>query len=96
MSPSPLQIKVKALQRLLKEETLYAEEVQQNAEGLERLKSLGADQYELKRQQQVLDESKRMIPEVKKKITEHKQSLVTFLRSYNGDEDISIAQTLVQ
>lgn len=96
MAPTLLQIKVKALQRLLKEKNLYADEVQEHVRTLEQMKSTGADDYEIKKHSQVLEESKRMVPELEKKIKEHRQSLVEFLKNYNGEEDTTIAEALIQ
>lgn len=75
---------------------MYADEVLQNTQNLERSKAMGADLYELKKQTQVLDESKRMILELEKKIREHKIGLIEYLKAYIGDEDTTTAQALVQ
>ncbi|SGZ51655.1 CIC11C00000002660 [Sungouiella intermedia] len=96
MSPTPLQIKVKALQRLTTEKSYYAKEVAENTQTLEQMRANGADPYEVKKQSQVLDESKRMVPELDSKIKEHAQNLSEFLKVYNGDEDTTFAKSLIQ
>lgn len=95
MSPTPLQIKTKALQRLIKERSLYSDEVLQHKEFLDQMKSSGADQYDVRKQSQILDESERMVVELERKIADHKDSLTAFLGSYSGDEDLSAAKALV-
>lgn len=95
MAPSQLEIKVNALKRLIKEESLYTHEVEEQEKYVKQMEANQADKYELKKQNQVLEESKKMVPEVTKKINEHKESLKEFLSSYNGDEDVSAAQQLL-
>jgi tubulin-specific chaperone A len=95
MSPSQLQIKVSALKRLLKEETLYQQEVKEQEHYVAKMKENNADEYEIKKQIEVLHESQRMVPEVTTKIKEHKIALQKFLESYNGDEETSIAKELI-
>ena len=66
MGPSPLQIKVNALKRLIKEEKLSKQEVAEQEQHINQMKANNADEYELKKQIQVLEESQRMVPEVTK------------------------------
>lgn len=95
MPSSPLQIKVNALKRLIKEEKLYKEEVEEQEKHVSQLKANNSDPYEIKKQVEVLDESKRMIPLVAKKIQEHKEGLSQFLDTYSGDEDLTEAKSLI-
>lgn len=95
MAPSQLQIKVNALKRLLKEESLYTHEVDEQEKYVKQMERSQADEYELKKQIEVLNESKKMVPEVSSKISQHRESLKSFLESYNGDEDLSEAQLLL-
>ncbi|RLV95453.1 Spore wall maturation protein DIT1 [Spathaspora sp. JA1] len=95
MSPSPLQVKVSALKRLIKEEKYYQQEVSEQEQYVSQMKAHKADEYEIKKQVEVLEESKRMVPQVSKKISEHKEALKKFLESYSGEEDISTAKELV-
>lgn len=96
MPPTQLQIKVNALKRLVKEEGLYQQEVVEQEKYVNQMKLNGADEYEIKKQVEVLNESQRMVPQVSKKIAEHKQALKSFLLTYTGDEDVSVANELVQ
>ncbi|EER35777.1 tubulin-specific chaperone A [Candida tropicalis MYA-3404] len=95
MAPSPLQIKVNALKRLIKEEKLYQQEVSEQEQFVNQMKANNADEYELKKQIEVLQEAQRMVPEVTKKIKEHKESLKEFLETYTGEEDTSAAKELL-
>ncbi|KAF6066908.1 Tubulin binding cofactor A family protein [Candida albicans] len=67
MGPSPLQIKVNALKRLIKEEKLSKQEVAEQEQHINQMKANNADEYELKKQIQVLEESQRMVPKSPKK-----------------------------
>lgn len=96
MGPTPLAIKVNALKRLIKEETLYKQEVSEQKSIVDQMKANNADSYEIKKQIEVLNESERMVPELTKKIATHKKSLQEYLDSYGGDEDLSAAQELLQ
>jgi tubulin-specific chaperone A len=49
MAPSKLQIKVNALTRLMKEEKLYRDEVQQHGAKIVEMKAANADEYEVKK-----------------------------------------------
>lgn len=48
MAPSQLQIKINALNRLMKESTLYEKEADEMRTKIEKLKSDGGDEYEIK------------------------------------------------
>ena len=95
MGPSLLQIKVNALKRLIKEEKLSKQEVAEQEQHINQMKANNADEYELKKQIQVLEESQRMVPEVTKKVAEYRQALKEFLDSYKGDEDVTEAKELL-
>ncbi|KAH3664319.1 hypothetical protein WICMUC_005847 [Wickerhamomyces mucosus] len=92
MAPTQLEIKTKALGRLVKEESLYQEELKQQDDHINFLKSNNGDEYEIKKQIQVLDDTKKVIKEVLKKIKESKDSLESFLETYTGDEDLNLSK----
>lgn len=95
MAPSPVQIKVNALKRLIKEETLYKQEVTEQESYVNQMRANKVDEYELKKQIEVLEESQRMVPEVTKKIAQHKEALSQFLESYDGEDDLTEAKSLI-
>lgn len=96
MAPSQLQIKVNALKRLIKEESLYRQEVTEQEQFVAQMRTNNSDEYELKKQIQVLEESQRMVPEVTKKISQHRDALKLYLDTYKGDEDVSAATELLK
>lgn len=95
MPPSQLQVKVNALKRLIKEEKLYQQEVTEQEQYVKSMQLNNADEYEIKKQIEVLQESQRMVPEITTKIFQHKEALKAFLDSFKGDEDTSAAKELV-
>ncbi|EGV63897.1 tubulin folding cofactor A [Yamadazyma tenuis] len=96
MAPTPLEIKVNALKRLIKEESLYNQETAEQASLVDQMRTNNADPYELKKQVEVLNESKRMVVELTKKIDSHSKSLAEFLKGYSGDEDLTLASSLLK
>lgn len=95
MAPSPVSIKVNALKRLIKEETIYRQEVAEQELHVAQIKAANADEYEVRKQQEVLEEAHRMVPELAAKIQQHREALAAFLQSYKGDEDVAEARALV-
>ncbi|CAK9437265.1 uncharacterized protein LODBEIA_P16430 [Lodderomyces beijingensis] len=93
--PTQLQIKVDALKRVIKEEKLYRQEVAEQDKYVAQMKANNADEYEIKKQVEVLEESQRMVPVVGDKIKELKQSLKEYLGTYTGEEDTSEAKSLI-
>lgn len=96
MAPTALEIKTKALQRLLKERQLYENEVSEQEEYLKQMKASDSDEYEVRKQEKVLNESRRMVPELAKKIKEHGEALKLFIAGYTGEEDLGVPRELIQ
>merc|ERR1712080_399370 len=95
MPPSQLQIKVNALKRLIKEKGLYEQEVSEQEQYVNQLKANNGDEYDIKKQVEVLEESQRMVPQVSAKIQQLQKSLQDYLDSYTGDEDLTEAKELL-
>ncbi|KAI5968303.1 RBL2 [Candida margitis] len=95
MAPSQLQIKVNALKRLIKEKDLYQQEATEQEQYVKQMKANNSDEYELKKQVEVLEESQKMVPQVSEKIAQLKKSLQEYLENYTGDEDVTAAKELL-
>lgn len=95
MAPSKLDIKVKALQRLLREKDYYFKELGDQEKHLESLTASKGDEYEIKKQGELVAETKRMIPELEGKITLHREELSKFLDGYKGEENTDLAKSLI-
>lgn len=96
MAPSQLEIKSKALGRLVKEEGLYQKELKEQEDLVQTLKSSNADSYEVKKQEEVLADTKKVIPEVRKKISEAQKSLEEYIKDYTGTEELTTAKDNIE
>lgn len=95
MAPTKLQIKTKAFERLLKEKGLYETDIVDQEKALKEKSMNGSDCHEIKKLNEVLEESKKMSKELASKIADHRQRLHEFLESYNGEEDTGFARQLL-
>ncbi|NP_001085368.1 tubulin folding cofactor A S homeolog [Xenopus laevis] len=68
--PRLRQIKIKTgvVKRLAKEKIMYEKEAIQQEEKIERMKSEGGDEYVIKKQIEVLQESRMMIPDCHRRL----------------------------
>jgi tubulin-specific chaperone A len=95
MAPSQLQIKVNALKRLMKEQALYKKEAEADAKRVEQAKEEGKDEYEIKKMNEVLQETQKMVPELNKKIQTTLNGLKELLSS-DLDEDTTSAKEVAE
>jgi len=63
-----LKIKTGSVKRIHKELLSYGKEVEQQLSRIDKMKAENADPYSIKKQGEVLDESKAMIPDTKKRL----------------------------
>lgn len=89
--PRIRQIKIKTgiVKRLAKEEIAYISEAKQQEEKVERLKAEAGDDYVIKKQMEVLQESKMMIPDCRRRLTVAHADLSQLLES---EEDLAEAE----
>ncbi|MBN3279187.1 TBCA protein, partial [Polyodon spathula] len=68
--PRVRQIKIKTgvVKRLAKEKVMYVRETQQQAEKVEKMKAEAGDEYVIKKQIEVLQESEMMIPDCERRL----------------------------
>lgn len=96
MAPLPLEIAVKALQRLKKEKESYIKELKEQEIELETLKNRNADEILLKKHTEVCEETKRMLPELDSQIKLHTERLLSLLKTYPNDEYAQEANVVLQ
>ncbi|CEP60172.1 Rbl2p LALA0_S01e04632g [Lachancea lanzarotensis] len=97
MAPSQLEIKIRSLQRLLKEEKYYQQELQEQKDHVKSLEtSETVDPYDLKKQVEVLQDTERLLPALYEKIGQFKADLEQFSETYNGTEDLQPAKTTLK
>lgn len=82
--PSQIKIKTAALGRLIKEEKMYRQESADQEARVEKMKENGEDEYDIKKQIEVLKDTEQMVPVMRKKIDEMKTSLEAILVSMRG------------
>ncbi|KAI9712421.1 MAG: hypothetical protein M1820_001634 [Bogoriella megaspora] len=70
--PSQLSIATQSVQRLVKEEASYHKELEQQQERIKRAENGTGEnaEYELKQEQEALEETKRVFPSLRKRIDE--------------------------
>ncbi|EDO16547.1 hypothetical protein Kpol_1064p28 [Vanderwaltozyma polyspora DSM 70294] len=97
MAPTQLEIKVKALQRLVKEEGFYQQELKDQTDYVEKLrKDSSVDPYDLKKQIEVQQDTERLLPTLYKKIGEFKENLEEYLKTYQGNESLDDANKIIE
>ncbi|XP_056146992.1 tubulin-specific chaperone A [Lampris incognitus] len=77
-------IKTGIVKRLRKEEAMYITEVKEQEEKIERLKAQAEDVYVIKKQIEVLQESKMMIPDTRRRLATAHGDLEQTLESYES------------
>ncbi|CAJ1070454.1 tubulin-specific chaperone A [Xyrichtys novacula] len=87
MDPRIRQIKIKTgiVKRLAKEEIAYKTEAKQQEEKVERLKAEEGDDYVIKKQMEVLQESRMMIPDCHRRLAVAHADLLQLLEA---EEDL--------
>ncbi|KAH7443309.1 hypothetical protein KP509_02G029100 [Ceratopteris richardii] len=95
-----LRIKTGSCKRLLKELQAYEKEVERESAKTSKMKDNGADPYDLKQQENVLAESKMMIPDCTRRLEAALGDLQAILaeveaESAQGSEEIEEAKKLV-
>jgi tubulin-specific chaperone A len=87
-----LKIILNSLKRLKKEEVYYKKELIENENKLNIMISENKDKYDIKKQQEILDETKLMIPNINKRLQDKIDSFENFIQDLqfdlNLDEEI--------
>uniref|UniRef100_A0A1A7WNI5 Tubulin-specific chaperone A n=1 Tax=Iconisemion striatum TaxID=60296 RepID=A0A1A7WNI5_9TELE len=85
--PRVRQIKIKTgiVKRLAKEEVSYIDEAKKQEEKVERLKAEAGDEYVIKKQMEVLQESRMMIPDCHRRLAVAHADLLQLLEETEQD-----------
>mmetsp|Transcript_4062 Transcript_4062/g.5954 ORF Transcript_4062/g.5954 Transcript_4062/m.5954 type:complete len:115 (+) Transcript_4062:25-369(+) len=89
-----LRIKLGVCKRLVREMSSYEEEVQINEARVQKMKAEEADEYDIRKQEEVLGESHMMIPDTRRRMDQAFQDLAAFLEENEDDADISGTENL--
>ncbi|XP_035667272.1 tubulin-specific chaperone A-like [Branchiostoma floridae] len=98
--PRLRQIKIKTgvVKRIGKEKTMYGKEVLKEEERLEKFKSEGKDDHDIRKQEEVLQESKMMIPDCRRRLMTAHEELTKMLEAeadLNETEEFKAAQEVL-
>lgn len=63
-----IKIKTGVVRRLAKEKVMYEKEAQEQRERIEKFKTQGKDEYEIRKQEEVLQESLMMVPDCQRRL----------------------------
>ncbi|XP_038076378.1 tubulin-specific chaperone A-like [Patiria miniata] len=94
-----IKIKTGVLKRLVKEKTMYEKEVTDQTAKVERMKAEEQDEHNIRKQQEVLEESKMMIPDSNRRIKTAFAELKNLLETteeLKEDENYQTASTLIE
>ncbi|XP_008552838.1 tubulin-specific chaperone A [Microplitis demolitor] len=76
-----LKIKTGVVKRLAKEKQTYEKELIQQQERVEKFKQEGKDQHDIKKQEEVLQESLMMVPDCQRRLMKAHEELKSILES---------------
>lgn len=94
-----LKIKTGVVKRLTKEKLVYEKEVDQQRAYIEKLKRDGKDEYEIRKQEEVLQESLMMVPDCQRRLVRGYDDLNNVLENENdlkNTEDFAIALKVLE
>lgn len=84
-----IKIKTGVVRRLAKEKVMYEKEAQQQRERIEKLKREGKDEYDIRKQEEVLQESLMMVPDCQRRLIKACEDLQ---RIVNNEKDLATTE----
>eukprot|EP00914_Ancora_sagittata_P015468 GHVO01030630.1.p1 GENE.GHVO01030630.1~~GHVO01030630.1.p1 ORF type:complete len:110 (+),score=20.84 GHVO01030630.1:120-449(+) len=94
-----IKIRTGVVKRIGKECIMYAKEVTKQEEHIEKMKTDGKDEYDIRKQHEVLEESRMMIPDTNRRLKSAKEELTQLLDGNSHlkeAEEYTAAQTVLQ
>ncbi|EFP79089.1 hypothetical protein PGT21_017640 [Puccinia graminis f. sp. tritici] len=100
MASRPLKIKTGVVERLIKEEDSYKKEYDNQLKRIEKVKQeTPDDDWNIRKQKEVLDETIKMIPDVKQRLSKAIEELADLVSAHEtdlaGTEELSKAQQVL-
>ncbi|KAI8379527.1 tubulin binding cofactor A [Radiomyces spectabilis] len=97
MTVRELKIKTNVVKRLFKEQIAYGKEAQDQQKRIDKLIANGADEADVRKQKEVLEETLCMIPDVKKRLAKAYEDLQDKVQdpAYADTEELKEAQTVL-
>lgn len=84
-----IKIKTGVVKRLTKEKTVYEREAEQQKVRIEKLKKDGRDEYDIRKQEEVLNESLMMVPDCQRRLLTAYEDLKGILDS---EQDLKVSE----
>lgn len=81
-----IKIKTGVVRRVAKEKVVYEREVEEQREKIKKLKQEGKDEYDIRKQEEVLQECLMMIPECKRRLAKAFEDLDNIV---NNEQDLT-------
>ncbi|XP_015602957.1 tubulin-specific chaperone A isoform X2 [Cephus cinctus] len=94
-----LKIKTGIVKRLAKEKVMYEKEAVQQRERIQKLKDQGKDDYDIRKQEEVLQESLMMVPDCQRRLAKAYEELKKILETeqdLKDQEPYSEAENVLQ
>ncbi|KAB0802934.1 hypothetical protein PPYR_05120 [Photinus pyralis] len=91
-----LKIKTGVVRRLAKEKVVYEEEAEQQRARIEKFKQEGKDEYDIRKQEEVLQESLMMVPDCQRKLAKAIEELKNIIENELDLKDLEDYQTAVK
>ncbi|XP_050298021.1 tubulin-specific chaperone A-like [Anthonomus grandis grandis] len=94
-----LKIKTGVVRRLAKEKTVYEKEAEQQRNRIEKYKSEGRDEHDIKKQEEVLQESLMMVPDCQRRLFKAYEELKGILdteQDLKATEEYTAAQKVLE
>eukprot|EP01028_Stygiella_incarcerata_P012441 TRINITY_DN765_c0_g1_i1.p1 TRINITY_DN765_c0_g1~~TRINITY_DN765_c0_g1_i1.p1 ORF type:complete len:116 (+),score=36.02 TRINITY_DN765_c0_g1_i1:118-465(+) len=91
-----IRIQSGVVKRTLKEWEMYRQEVIRERDRLGQLKQKGADEYDIRKQEEVVQESLMMIPDSKQRLEEGSADLSRILSRVKPDSSVALTEEYTQ
>ncbi|GAB5589635.1 hypothetical protein Unana1_04535 [Umbelopsis nana] len=97
MSFRELKIKTNVVKRIAKEQISYGKELESQQKRVDKLIEEGADEADVRKQKEVLEETVQMIPDVKRRLAAAYQELFSMVADpkYAGSEELEEAKQVL-
>eukprot|EP01031_Cornospumella_fuschlensis_P034481 gene34481-41747_t len=86
-----LKVQVGVVKRMIKEVESYEKEVITNEARVQKMRDDGRDIYDIRKQEEVLQESYMMVPDSKNRLEQAKEELESLLEQYGEDASLDAA-----
>ncbi|ORX58822.1 tubulin binding cofactor A [Hesseltinella vesiculosa] len=94
MTLKELKIKTNVVKRIYKEHIAYGKEAESQQKRIDKLIEQGADEADIRKQNEVLDETFQMIPDVNKRLAKAYQELLDMTEDSQYESTVELQEAL--